>query len=99
MLRTINKAQPNFLKSNLITSFSINSNLKFNNYISRINILKNDYLNKLSYLMYFGKIKLQNLFIYFITTHKRKKIKMKKHKTWKRWKEIRNIKKTYLGNK
>ncbi len=34
--------------------------------------------------------------ILFITTHKRKKIKMKVHKSWKRWKKIKNLTKKNL---
>lgn len=42
---------------------------------------------------------LMNLYILFITTHKRKKIKMKKHKFWKKWKLIRNKSKENLKKK
>ncbi len=34
--------------------------------------------------------------ILFITTHKRKRIKMKVHKSWKRWKKIKNSTKKNL---
>jgi hypothetical protein len=40
--------------------------------------------------------KLLGLYIFLTTTFKRKKLKMKKHKTWKRWKKIRNITKSNL---
>jgi hypothetical protein len=51
-----------------------------------------NYYKKLFYLIMQGSF-LKNFSILFITTHKRKKIKIKVHKTWKRWKAIRNIKK------
>jgi hypothetical protein len=34
--------------------------------------------------------------VLFITTHKRKRIKMKVHKSWKRWKKIKNVTKKNL---
>jgi hypothetical protein len=85
------------------TAFRYSTNLFFRNYLTMtkgfsfgtsLSVFKNlkiDMLKRLYHLIMGGF--LRSLAVLMITTHKRKRIKMKVHKTWKRWKEIKNTKK------
>jgi hypothetical protein len=43
--------------------------------------------------------KLASIYIFLITTLKRKKLKMKKHHTWKRWRKNKDIRKSNAKSK
>ena len=70
---------------------SINTGFIFRNQLA---INKNVFSKYMSLKYILGNF--YNNAIVFITTFKRKKIKMKVHKTWKRWRKIRNSTKKNL---
>lgn len=74
---------------NLKNTMSINKTSIFGNKLSGLTNLASFSLLPLS-LAYS---------ILFITTHKRKRIKIKIQKTWKRWRKIRNVNKANLKKK
>ena len=64
-----------------------------------ISICKEMWKNYIHYFSSGISSNILGLYIFLTTTFKRKKLKMKKHKTWKRWKKIRNITKSNLKAK
>jgi hypothetical protein len=83
-----------FSLMNVRTLFSLRSLYNINTLRPFINNT-NELFKKYMYFSYMLGNTIKDA-ILFITTHKRKRIKMKVHKSWKRWKKIKNVTKKNL---
>jgi hypothetical protein len=104
MLRTLNlfhfhNPMKNFLKSGIMSFKNFTNSTSLIPLSQNISVCKEMWKNYIHYISSGMSNNILGLYIFLTTTFKRKKLKMKKHKTWKRWKKIRNITKSNLKAK
>ncbi len=98
MLKTINivSTVPKiFMKNSPFFSPNKNPNI-FSGIMNNIGNTNNNFFNFLRNFFFLGGSKLASIYIFLITTLKRKKLKMKKHHSWKRWRKNKVLRKSIL---